>query len=148
MQEVLIILLIGIFIGGCATPLEIVKMSLGNSTKQLDRGRKDALVKVVNSDYETCFAKTQEILEAMPKASIYAKDKHMIALYYIDPNTTPVGVFFKEIDPSHTRLEVSSPGSDAKEWIAKNVFSDTVLPATPKAKSFGGGGSSREDRVR
>ena len=147
MRKILIILLTGIFIGGCATPMDIVKMSLGNSTKQLEDGRKDALVKVFNSDYETCFTKTEKILEAVPKASIYAKDKHMIALYCIDPNTTPVGVFFKEIDPSHTRLEVSSPGSDAKEWIAKNVFSDTVLPATPEAKSFKGG-SSRKDRVR
>lgn len=125
-----------LFLNGCATTPDIFKKFAGVSTKELEDLRKDAKVKVFDYDYNTCYEKVEKIIKAMPKTSIYAKDKGMIALYYIDPNTTPVGVFFKEIDAAHTQVEISSPGPDAKEWVAKNVFSETVLPATVVVKTF------------
>jgi len=109
-------------IAGCITPQEACKGLLGISTKALEDGRKDALVKVLNYDCKTCYDKTEAILKAMPKTSIYAKSNSMIAVYYVDPNTDPVGIFFKEVDAGHTQVEVTSPNPASKEWVSKNVL--------------------------
>ena len=136
MKKIPLLLLTCILLSSCATPGDLFKGFLGTSTKGLEVGRKDALVKIFEYNYETCYAKLEKILKAMPNTSIYAQDKHMIALYYIELNTSPVGVFFKKIDPTHTQVEVSSPDIPVKEWIAKNVFSETVLPAPPESKAL------------
>ncbi|MDP3804057.1 MAG: hypothetical protein Q8Q87_00735 [Candidatus Omnitrophota bacterium] len=123
MKKIVLILSVSIFLSGCATPGDIWKGFLGISTGELETGRKDAALKVFDYDYDTCYKKIEKIINAMPKVSVYAKDKHMVAFYYIDMNTTPVGVFFKEIDPTRTQVEISSPSSNAKESVAKNIFS-------------------------
>jgi hypothetical protein len=112
-----------ILLGGCATILEGAKAVMGISTKSLEEGRKDAIVKIFNYDYSTCYAKTQTILKQI-KAYIYAQDKqeYMIAIYVSNTDTTPVGLFFKEIDTNNTQIEVSSPSKYAKETIAKRLF--------------------------
>ena len=143
MKKILIALSVCILLSGCATPGDIWKEFLGISTKELEEGRSDAAVKVFDYNYDTCYKKVDSIIKAMPKVSIYAQDKGGIAFYYIDPNTTPVGVFFKSIDPAHTVVEISSQDSNAKEWVAKNVFSETVLKATPDAKIRKGGGGPK-----
>ena len=84
-------------------------------------------MKVFEYDYKTCYEKTEALLKKMPFVNIYAKDKGMIAIYYINPDTTPVGIFFKEVDATHTQVEISSESTVAKEWIAKNIFSETVV---------------------
>lgn len=134
MKKILLILSAFIFLSGCATPVDMAKSFFGISTKELEERRKDALVKVFDYDYETCYAKTEKILNGMKKVSIYAKDKDKIALFYIDPYNTPVGVFFVEMDQAHTRVEISSPSSAARGWVAKNVFSERILPPTPEAR--------------
>lgn len=145
MKKLLIILSACIFLSGCVTLPEPIKGFLGISTKELAEARKDAAVKVFNYDYGTCYKKTEAIIKAMPKVSVYAQDEGGIAFYYIDPNTTPVGVFFKKIDPTHTEVQISSQDSNAKVWVAKNIFSETVLQATTNAKIYkGGGGSTRK----
>jgi len=119
---VIFIMIIGIC--GCVTPQEGLKGLAGVSTKVLEDNRSSALVKVLNEDYKTAYERTQKILNGTSKVSIYAKDKRMIALYYEDPNTTPVGVFFREIDATHTQIEISSPGLYAREKIAKEIFAE------------------------
>jgi hypothetical protein len=112
-----------ILLSGCATVIEGTKGVLGISTKSLEEGRKDAIAKSFNYDYSTCYAKTQGILKQID-AYIYAQDKKksMIAIYVSETDTTPVGLFFKEIDTNNTQIEVSSPSKYAKETIAKRLF--------------------------
>ena len=47
----------------------------------------------------------------------------MIAVYFSESDTTPIGIFFKEIGANTTQMEVSSPSSYAKELIAERLFS-------------------------
>ncbi|MFH0764749.1 MAG: hypothetical protein V1927_07105 [Candidatus Omnitrophota bacterium] len=143
MRKILITLSVCILLSGCAASTELLKGFLGISTKELEEGRTDAAVKVFDYNYDMCYKKTEAIVKAMPKVSVYAQNKGGIAFYYIDPNTTPVGVFFKSIDPTHTQVQISSRDSNAKDWVAKNVFSETVLKATPDAKIDKGGGRPR-----
>lgn len=121
-----IILALSIALAGCVAPKEALKGFLGISTDVLEETRGDALVKVFHRDYGTCYKGTLHILKKMPKASVYSKDSRMIALYYIDPNATPVGIFFKKLDPAHTEVEVSSPARGAKEIVAQCIFSGKI----------------------
>lgn len=121
-----VILALAVAISGCVRMDEALRGAWGASTKILQDGRKDAVTEVFNYDYGTCYEKTEKILKILSKASIYSKNKEMIALYYIDPNTTPVGIFFKEIDSAHTELQVSSPGLGAKDAVAKYIFSSPI----------------------
>ncbi len=108
---------------GCATVKETAKGIAGVSTKVLEDARKDAVIKKFNYDYNTCYNKVEGILTQIG-AYIYAKDnkKQMIAIYVSEADTTPVGLFLKAIDANNTQIEVSSPSTYAKEFIAKSVF--------------------------
>jgi len=122
-----IIMLLGISViglSGCETVRDGVKGFLGVSTRSLEEARKNAIIKTFNYDYVTCYAKTRDILKRM-HAHIYAQNtkRHMIAVYVSEKDTTPVGLFFKEIDAANTQVEVSSLSTYAKEFISKKVFS-------------------------
>jgi hypothetical protein len=126
-QKKIILLVTGywllVTLAGCAAISEGVKGVTGVSTKVLEDERKNAIVKSLNYDYFSCFTKTSDILKRI-NTYIYKQDikKQMIAIYVSSEDTTPVGLFFKEVDASHTQLEISSPSASAKELIAKQVF--------------------------
>lgn len=136
MKKIVLIAAACFLLSGCATWGGFVRTFLGTSTQAVEETRASAIAKIYPYDYNTTYTRVEKLLGKMPKVKIYAKTSEMIALYCIDPNTTPVGVFFTEKDPAHTRVAVSSPGIDAKQWVAKNVFSQAVLPATPDAPKF------------
>ncbi|MCM8781867.1 MAG: hypothetical protein NC828_02300, partial [Candidatus Omnitrophica bacterium] len=119
---VILCLMFGI-LSGCASINETTKGFLGISTKVLEEGRKEAITKTVNFDYFTGFTKTIDLLSSIG-AYIYKKDisGHMIAIYVSEADTTPVGIFFQEIDANKTIVEVSSPSTYAKETIAEKLF--------------------------
>lgn len=127
MNKLIVILAAAMMLSGCASPGNTWKAFIGTSTQEIEETRADAMVKVFDYNYKTCYAKTEALLKKMPFVSIYAKTDSMIAVNYINPDTTPVGLFFKAIDATHTQIEISSPSTPAKEWIAKNVFSEKVI---------------------
>ena len=109
---------------GCAGLKEKLRGVAGVSTKALEESRKDAVTKTVQRDYNTCYLMTKTILDKI-KAYIYADDtrKRLIAIYVSEQDTTPVGIFFTEIDPNSTQIDVSSPSTFAKNLIAGELFS-------------------------
>lgn len=119
----LIFLFFMITVAGCATVTEGVKCVAGVSTKALEDGRKTAIKKTFNFDYVTCDTKVREILKKTG-AYIYAdkKAEKLIAIYMSESETTPVGIFFTEVDPLNTQVELSSPSTDAKEIESKKIF--------------------------
>lgn len=128
MKKIIVLLAACALLSGCATPGDIWKEFLGVSTKGIEEARADALTKVFDCDYKTCYEKAEALLRKMPNVSIYRKDKSMIAIYVINPDTTPVGIFFKEIDSGHTQVEVSSGSTPTKEWVANTVFFEKISP--------------------
>jgi len=115
----------GIFnLTGCAGLKEGVKEVAGVSTRALEEGRGQAINRTFNYDFFSCYTQTEDILKKLG-VYIYAKDlkKQMIAVYVSESDTTPVGLFFKEVERNITRVEVSSPSSYAKEMIAEKLFS-------------------------
>lgn len=127
MKKIMVALIMCVLLSGCTTLGNTFKAALGTSTKEIEESRAEASVKVFEYDYKTCYEKMEKLLNRMPLVSIYAKNDEMIAVFYINPDTTPVGIFFKSVDATHTQIEISSPSTVAKEWIAKNVFSETIV---------------------
>jgi len=119
---------------GCATPGDWAKAVVGVSTTPIEDARPGALAKVFDSGYKACYEKTEAVLKAMPNVTIYAKTGGMIAVYWKRVNTTPVGVFFTQVDASHTKVEVASPSTTGKEWVAQNVFAGEALAEAPLQK--------------
>jgi len=108
---------------GCAAMKEGCRGFLGVSTDILEKSRKSSIARSFNYDYFTCYTKTIDILKKTG-SYVYAQDikKHMIAVYVSEEDTTPVGLFFTEMDKGNTMLEVSSPSTYGKEVVAEKVF--------------------------
>ena len=115
----------------CATMREIGKGIAGTSTKVLEDGRANAITKDFRYDYFTSYTKALDALRDMG-AYIYTQSLkgHMIAVYVSKRDTTPVGVFFKEIGVNNTQVEVSSPSLTAKALISARLFK-SLTPIEP-----------------
>jgi hypothetical protein len=112
-----------IFVCGCSTVKDTVKSVAGVSTRQLESARNEAITKNFNYDYKSCYDKVKSALKENG-SYIYAEDskKRMIALYLSQEDTTPVGVFFSQINAANTQIEVSSPSAYAKEFIWAKIL--------------------------
>lgn len=109
--------------GGCAGVKEGMRGFAGISTKVLEESRSSALNKTIPAAFEECFARTEVFLSAAG-CYLYAKDKNkgLLAVYVSETDTTPVGCFLSRVDSGTTKLEVSSPGTAAREFVAGKVF--------------------------
>ena len=128
---VICVFLCSVFAISCATMKETAKGMAGTSTKVLEDGRVNAIVKNFNFDYFTGYTKSLDALKEMG-AYIYTQSLkgHMIAVYVSRRDTTPVGVFFKEIGVDNTLVEVSSPSLTAKALISARLFK-SLTPIKP-----------------
>lgn len=121
-----------ILISGCSTLEMGARELLGTSTRTVEESRPEAIKQIFNFDFNTAYEKSLESLKKM-NTYIYAQDKkkQIIAVFVSEQDTTPVGVFFKEIDPNNTQVEVSSPSSYAKEYIATKLFARLTMILNP-----------------
>lgn len=118
---------------GCALLTQAAKGFYGVSTQTLEDNRKHAIKITFNYDYNTCYNKVEEVLKEMG-AYVYARDikKQMIAIYLSEKDTTPVGLFFKTLDATQTQIEVSSPSTYAKEFMATKTYAALTLKKEEK----------------
>lgn len=111
-------------LAGCAALKESFRGVIGTSTKVLKENRKGALSKSFNYDYFTCYTKALDILK---RGGCYVYDRnikeHLIAVYVSEEDTTPVGLFFSEMDQNNTMVEVVSLSTYAREVVAAKLFS-------------------------
>jgi len=123
MWRILLVCLLGISLIGCAGMKEFARGIAGTSTKILEEQRPNAITKVINEDYFACYNNTLRALKEVG-AYVYDQDikKDVIAFYVSEEDTTPVGIFFKQVDADNTQVEVVSPSGYAKEFIAEKIF--------------------------
>ena len=117
--------LIMVFVSGCGVGLkESLRGVAGISTKILEDNLSSATSKEFNLDYDAAFSKAEKIIKEIG-GYIYAvdKSKNLIAIYVTESDTTPVGIFFKGLGNTKTRVLISSPSKFAKELIAGKIFS-------------------------
>jgi hypothetical protein len=115
MKRISLIVLMFLILG-CTGLKEGLKGFLGVSTKDLEERRTEAKVLVLNYDYFSSYHKVLDKLKEN-KSYIYKKTSDLIAFYLSEEDTTPVGIFFSELDKQKTKLEISSPSLLAKEKI-------------------------------
>jgi hypothetical protein len=114
-----------LFCAGCGAGMkESLRGVAGISTKVLEDNLSSADSKEFSLEYATVYSKTQKIIKEIG-GYIYAvdKSKDLIAIYVSEDDTTPVGIFFKAVDNTKTRVLISSPSKFAKELISGKVFS-------------------------
>ncbi|MGD9015390.1 MAG: hypothetical protein PVI33_05155 [Candidatus Omnitrophota bacterium] len=126
MRRIFIIgLLLGyclVVLAGCASLKQGIRGFLGISTKEIENARVQAIVKIVDYDYASCY-KMVEARLAEIKSYIYTRRADLIAVYISQTDTTPAGVFFREVDNQKTEIAIASPASDTKEYLADKIFS-------------------------
>ncbi|MBL7081351.1 MAG: hypothetical protein ISS44_02120 [Candidatus Omnitrophica bacterium] len=128
-QKLKVILLVTVYcllftvLGGCTHLKETTKSILAISTKDIENARGQAIIKIVDCDYSICYQKVQDILTDMG-SYIYAKKPDLIAVYISEADTTPAGIFFKDIGQTKTQLEIASPSTDTKEYLATRIFEE------------------------
>ncbi len=120
---------------GCASIGGGIRSVAGCSTREVENSRGKSIKKVFKYDYFTCYAKVRGALTDIG-AYIYAEDKKkdLIAIYVSEKDTTPVGLFFQEIDSFHTQIEISSPSSFARDLIAERIFSKLEVSSSRNEK--------------
>lgn len=126
------ILCAALAVAGCAPVKEGIRGFAGISTKVLGDKRAQAIVKIYPCGYDAASAAIETMLTDIG-AYVYARDaaKHLIAFYVNEINTTPIGIFLTRVDEMRTKVEVSSPGVSAKEYIAARL--DEVFSKEPSA---------------
>jgi len=148
---------------GCATVKEAAKGFAGISTKVLEEKRKDAAKETFAVDYDSCYAKVKDILKEKIKIKddeteiesssyVYAEDAQMkmLGVYLLETDTTPVGIFFTEVDKNHTMVEISSPSIYAKEHMSNRIFTGIntafKLKGEPEGRGLASDSQSQEDK--
>ncbi|MDD5044464.1 MAG: hypothetical protein PHU91_00195 [Candidatus Omnitrophica bacterium] len=111
------VLILAATLTGCQT----TKSLLGISTKEVESARVNATSKVFNYDLHTCYNKVLGALTGMG-SYIYAQKTDMIACYRSWGDTTPVGIFFKEVDANNTQIDISSPSGPVRDEVAEKLF--------------------------
>lgn len=111
-----------ILTSGCASIWEGAKGVAALSTRAVEETRKDAIKKTYNCSYNECREKVIKRLKRYG-SYIYARNdkEKMLAIYISEEDTTPVGIFFKVVDDNNTQIEVSSPSTYGKEFIAAKI---------------------------
>lgn len=125
MRRIIIVALLGycvIALAGCVCLKEGIKGFLAISTTDIENSKDKAIVKIVDCDYDSCYRKVEERLIEIG-SYIYAKRKDLIAVYISQKDTTPAGIFFKEVNGQKTQLEIASPAADTREYLADKIFS-------------------------
>ncbi len=124
---ILRILVVGMIVGvsGCAGLKDLPKTIWGSSTRVLEQERPNALVKIYEKDYWTCYKAALEVVKKK-KYVLYKKDevRGLMVIMGIpgSVNTTEVGVFFVELNDHQTRIELSSLSTNAKRLLYKGLF--------------------------
>ncbi len=148
---------------GCATVKEAAKGFAGISTKVLEEKRKDAAKETFAVGYDSCYAKVKDILKEKIKVKddeteiesssyVYAEDAQMkmLGVYLLETDTTPVGIFFTEVDKGHTMVEISSPSIYAKEHMANRIFTGIntafKLDGKPEGSGLASDSQSQEEK--
>lgn len=131
--RILPIVILMVFLSGCASICEYTKVLLGTSTRELELTRKDAITKEFNIPYEVTFLKVQDILK-QKGCKVFYKNRIkgvIVAMNFSGfINTSEAGIFLTSIEPSKTKIEITSQSQELTMAASKIIFPELEkLPA-------------------
>jgi len=117
------------FLSGCSIR-HFSGYMLGTYVSQPKEGEKGRYSRIFNCPYPVCYEEVQGILIRMG-ALIFIKNKkgHMISAMHFDKiyryciDTTEVGIFFKEIGPAKTQIDVACGNYGLAKFASEKIFS-------------------------
>jgi hypothetical protein len=123
-HKVILAIFLCLVMAGCAGVLEAGRGIAGTSTKILEESKPQAVSRVVAMDEAQVLQKIEEQVVPSLNAYVYARvpEKHLIAIYASENDTTPVGIYTVATADGGTMISVSSPSIYAKESILQAVY--------------------------
>lgn len=116
----------GLILGSCARISETSKVILGTSDRALYAAREKGKTETFAYDYKTCYSSVIVVLKEL-QADIFLhseKKQRIVAMEFEGfNNTTAAGIFFTQITPSSTKIEVSSLSPKLLEYVSAKIFS-------------------------
>jgi hypothetical protein len=112
------------------------RVALGTSTSALEN-EKVRYSKIFDKDIAYCYKETLEALKKWGAVVFLQRDKDCIIAVKLDRifnsciDTTEVGIFFKEIGPDKTQVDVTSLNYQLGQFVSENLFKFIENPATP-----------------
>ena len=131
------IILLSIFILGCATIKEAGQSFWGSSTRDLAKARRHALSQSYACELAQCFEEVLKLKRTAPAPKlatevdtgtfdvfIQDRDKRYLVVMGIRGNvdTTEVGIFFDKDSSGGTKIDVASLSDSAKRKVAEAIF--------------------------
>ena len=129
--KIFIIFLLAAFLSGC-TALTIV----GVSRQALEK-EKIKYSKVFDKDISYCYENILKTLASWKVAIYEKKEKRYILALHFDTvfanciDTTEVGIFFKELEPNKTEIEVSSFNYNLSNFVVEKLSEYLENPSLP-----------------
>lgn len=136
-----VILIYTIFLVGCQTVYEPVKMIWGSSTYRLEKERVNAIRETFNCSLAECFEAVLDLTETKIVKPANDEDQEEVVAKYFDLflkkpeksmmvvmnvpgniDTTEVGIFFSRVQQKTTSVEISSLSSSAKRTVSEIIF--------------------------
>jgi uncharacterized protein YceK len=125
----LVCLICIIFLSGCSSLRNLPDYIAGTYVRQPEEGTAGRYIKIIDLPYSACFDKAEGALKEMGASIRYKnRKKHTILAWYFDKiydnciDTTKVGVYFKEISPEKTQVDVACGNYGLAEFAATKLF--------------------------
>jgi len=150
MKKIYFLILIVLFLTGCASVQEPLKVVWGSSTKALEDNRVSATTKTYSCSASAGFDKVLAIIKSREKHDIRTseekegtgtkevievagyeifiqdRDKGLIVVMGVPKSetTTEVGIFITGISANETKIEVVSLSSAAQKTVSDHIFKE------------------------
>lgn len=116
-------------LSGCCSLKNLPDYIAGTYVNQPEEGTPGRYIKAVDLPYPASFERAEKALEEMGASIRYKnKKKHTILAWYFDKmydkciDTTKVGVYFKELSPEKTQIDVACGNYGLAEFVAAGLF--------------------------
>lgn len=135
-MKLLLTLIIGMYaLSGCCSVKNLPDYIAGTYVNQPEAGTGGRYIKTFDYPYHTCFERSEAILEGMGASIRYkSKRKHKILAWYFDKiydtciDTTKVGVYFKELSPQKTQVDVACGNYGLAKFVSDELFKELEKP--------------------
>lgn len=125
-RHLAVFVFLGLILCGCARISETSKVIIGTSDNALYAAKEKGRTETFACDYKTCYKSVILILKEL-NADIFLhseRKQRIVAMGFEGfNNTTEAGIFFTQVTPSSTKIEISSLSPKLLEYVSAKVFS-------------------------
>ena len=129
MKKFIPLLLSALLLSGCVAIQNIPEYIAGTYVRQPEEGTGGRYIKIFNLPYSDSFDRAEQaVVEMGGSFRFKSRRKRTILAWYFDKvfagaiDTTKVGIYFKEIDPGKTRIDIACGNYELAKFVSDRVF--------------------------